>query len=99
MCPHNVSNRRTHSGLPTPSLRARTQVVYHLEMLTKPEGRYNGFRAVYEHYPLDGEPLTVLYDFACELSEYSLARELEAFRLVRFLIDRFHSDNHTCSSM
>jgi hypothetical protein len=41
-------------------------------------------------------PRIVFYDFACQLSEYSLNREPQFFKDTEFFHDVFHSVNHIC---
>ena len=41
----------------------------------------------------------VIYDFACQLEEYCLARDPKYFKDVVFVIDHFHTYNHTCSRL
>jgi len=43
-------------------------------------------------------PDIVVYDFACGLMEYCLNRAPDYFKYCRFVVDRFHIDNHVgCS--
>jgi hypothetical protein len=72
---------------------------YGRSVMFAPEGRKDLFKVLYERLPqavLDS--LTVIYDFACQAGEYCISREPKMFCLTKFLIDRFHSNNHKCAS-
>jgi len=43
-------------------------------------------------------PSLIIYDNACHLAIYCLSKELYYFWSVKFLVDRFHSSNHTTCS-
>ena len=60
------------------------------------EGRNDVFSAVFSHWP--SAPDVIVYDFACQLQPYCLAREPEFFKNTTFVIDRLHSKNHTTCS-
>ena len=60
------------------------------------EGRNDVFSAILTHWPK--APEVIVYDYACQLQEYCLAREPTYFRNTVFLVDRLHVKNHTkCS--
>ena len=60
------------------------------------EGRNDVFSAIFLHWPT--APKVIVYDFACSLQPYCLAREPNFFKNTTFVIDRLHSKNHsTCS--
>lgn len=57
------------------------------------------FDIVLNRFPEGKRPTRIIYDNACSLSRYSLAREPVAFAGCRFLVDRLHWKNHTrCST-
>ena len=67
-------------------------------IIPKGEGRNDVFSAIFTHWPV--APKLVVYDFACQLQPYCLAREPEYFKDTIFLIDRLHSNNHvSCSEV
>jgi hypothetical protein len=60
------------------------------------EGRNDVFSALFKYW--DKAPKVVVYDFACQLSEYCMKREPEFFKDTLFVIDRMHASGHTgCS--
>ena len=60
------------------------------------EGRRDAFFVLRN---LASKPKVVIYDFACQLEAYCMARDPFYFKDVVFLIDRFHHHNHTCCEM
>ena len=60
------------------------------------EGRKDPAASLYTH--LETAPDTILYDFACSLSEYCKNREAGFFRSSQFYHDVFHGYTHKCSS-
>jgi hypothetical protein len=56
------------------------------------EGRRDPFQCLYTH--LEQAPAVIMYDFACQLSEYCRNREPAFFANTRFFIDKFHYWNH-----
>lgn len=46
-------------------------------------------------YILNVAPLTIIYDNACNLHNYTLNRTPSFFKNAWFLVDRFHWHNHT----
>ena len=60
------------------------------------EGRRDAFMVLRN---LANKPKVVVYDFACQLEEYCMARDPFYFKDVVFLIDKFHHFNHTCCPM
>ena len=67
---------------------------YGFHMIQGGEGRKDPFSALFKYKP--SPPKEVFYDFACQLQEYSLNREPEFFKWVRFWHDLFHGVNHKC---
>ncbi|KAJ3556445.1 hypothetical protein NP233_g11977 [Leucocoprinus birnbaumii] len=57
------------------------------------EGRNNVFSAMITRWPK--APRWVIYDFACALGPYCLLREPSFFADTLFIIDNFHSRDHT----
>ena len=45
----------------------------------------------------DKIPSTIIYDNGCHMHRYATKREPARFKNSKFLIDRFHSKNHTCT--
>ena len=50
------------------------------------------FSAIITRFPK--APKVIIYDLACRLGIYAMKREPHFFKETKFLIDRFHSDNH-----
>ena len=74
-------------------------ICYGYHMMLVPEGRKDLLKVLYERIPMEElQNLTVMYDFACNAAEYITLREPKLFATTRFVIDRFHSVNHKCSS-
>ena len=64
--------------------------------IPKGKGRNDVFSALYCYWEV--APKIVIYDFACALGPYCMAREPRFFAKTRFLIDGFHAQGHTrCS--
>jgi len=60
------------------------------------EGRNDIFSALFTRWE---KPLrTVIYDFACQLATYCRIREAAFFKDTLFVIDQFHSNDHTSCS-
>ena len=68
---------------------------YGFHIIPKAEGRKDAAQSLYMF--LKEAPLTVFYDFACSLEEYSRNRESGFFELTRFFHDIFHGYTHKCS--
>ena len=65
-------------------------------IMPKAEGRNDVFSAIYTHWPV--APKIIVYDFACQLAPYCLVREPGYFGQTRFVVDEFHTSDHTkCS--
>ena len=65
-------------------------------MMPTAEGRDDVFSAILTYWK--NAPRMIIYDFACQLGPYCLAREPEFFRNTTFVIDEMHSTGHTnCS--
>ena len=64
--------------------------------IPKGEGRNDVFSALYCYWKT--APRYVIYDFACALAPYCMAREPQFFANTTFLVDSFHAKGHTrCS--
>jgi hypothetical protein len=71
-------------------------VVYASWIVKGSEGRNDPFTFLTCY--LKQAPDIVVYDFACGLMEYCLNRAPDYFKYCRFVVDRFHVDNHVgCS--
>lgn len=64
-------------------------------LISGSEGRKDPFASMFRYKPT--APDVIFYDFACQLSEYSLNREPGYFRETRYYHDVFHSWNHVCA--
>lgn len=65
-------------------------------VIPKGEGRNDVFSALYCYWEV--APRYVVYDFACALAPYCMAREPQFFENTIFLIDSFHAKGHVrCS--
>ena len=67
---------------------------YGFHMISGGEGRKDPFAALFKY--MEEPPEEVFYDFACQLSEYSLNREPHFFKYTRFWHDLFHGTTHLC---
>jgi hypothetical protein len=65
-------------------------------IIPQAEGRNDIFSALFTRW--EKPPRTVIYDFACQLATYCRIREAEFFKDTLFVIDQFHSKNHTSCS-
>ncbi|KAF8870061.1 hypothetical protein BD779DRAFT_1456051 [Infundibulicybe gibba] len=71
-------------------------ICYGFHCIPRGEGRNDVFSAIITRWPKP--PKRVIYDFACALGPYCMTREPEFFADTLFLIDDFHSKDHTkCS--
>ena len=68
---------------------------YGLHLIAGGEGRKDPFSALYKY--MEEPPTDVFYDFACQLSEYTLNREPGFFCCTRFWHDLFHGVTHKCA--
>ena len=68
-------------------------IAYGFHSLPVAEGRNEVFSALFTRWK--EPPEVVVYDFACQLAPYCLLREPAFFAKTRFVIDNFHSDNHS----
>jgi hypothetical protein len=64
--------------------------------IPKAEGRNDVFSSLYVYF--EKAPEVVVYDFACQLGEYSMAREPEFFKDTLFVIDEMHAKGHSACS-
>jgi hypothetical protein len=70
---------------------------YGFHMINRGESSKDPFHALFKFKP--SPPKEVFYDFACQFSEYSLNREPDFFKWVRFWHDLFHAVNHVCQPL
>ena len=68
-------------------------ICYGFHCIPRSEGRDDVFSAMVTRWPK--APKHVIYDFACALGPYCMLREPEFFADTKFLIDNFHTANHT----
>ncbi len=73
-------------------LWCRHNIALGFHVIPVAEGRNDVFSALLCHW--EKAPRIVTYDFACDLMQYSMAREPAFFRDTMFLIDRLHFRNH-----
>jgi hypothetical protein len=73
-------------------LWCRHNIALGFHVIPVAEGRNDVFSALLCHW--ETAPRIVTYDFACDLMQYSMAREPAFFRDTMFLIDRLHFRNH-----
>ena len=64
--------------------------------IPRAEGRNDVFSALYVYF--EQAPEVVIYDFACQLSAYSMSREPEFFKNTCFAIDEMHAKGHSACS-
>lgn len=69
---------------------------YGCHLIEGGEGRKDPFHALFKY--MEEPPTDVFYDFACQLSEYSLNREPGFFCCTRFWHDLFHGVTHKCTA-
>ena len=60
------------------------------------EGQNDIFSTLYVYF--EKAPEVVIYNFACQLSAYSMSRELEFFKDTCFVIDEMHAKGHSACS-
>ncbi|MCW3101177.1 MAG: hypothetical protein JWL77_6795 [Chthonomonadaceae bacterium] len=77
-------------------LWCRHRIALGFHIIPKSEGRNDVFSAMLTHW--SEAPRVVCYDFACDLMQYSTAREPLYFKKTLFLVDRLHMKNHTACS-
>ncbi|KAF8203233.1 hypothetical protein BJ912DRAFT_1102840 [Pholiota molesta] len=68
-------------------------VCYGFHCIPSAEGRNDVFSALYTRW--ETAPSIIVYDFACALQPYCMAREPEFFSKTLFVIDVFHCSGHT----
>ncbi|PPQ69415.1 hypothetical protein CVT26_002453 [Gymnopilus dilepis] len=68
-------------------------VCYGFHCIPAAEGRNEVFSAIYTHW--EKAPEIIIYDYACNLAPYLMAREPVFFAKTRCLIDHFHSAGHS----
>lgn len=69
---------------------------YGFHLIDGGEGRKDGFSPLYKYKPT--APKDLYYDFACQLSEYSLNREPDFFKNTKYYHDIFHGLVHKCGN-
>ncbi len=72
------------------------RVVYGYTVMDKFESPRYIFEALRQYFPFP--PEEIIYDLACSLHRYCLARNPSFFKDCRFYLDRFHEMNHTACS-
>jgi hypothetical protein len=72
------------------------QICYGFHIIPSAEGPRDAFIPLFERF--EKAPDVVVYDNACTLAKYALAREPEFFKHTRFLVDRLHGLNHSACS-
>ncbi|KAJ3569441.1 hypothetical protein NP233_g5044 [Leucocoprinus birnbaumii] len=68
-------------------------ICYGFHFMPGYEGRNDPFSAMITRWPK--APKRVIYDFSCALGPYCLLREPQFFKDTLFIIDNFHSRDHT----
>ena len=71
-------------------------ICYGFHCIPASEGRNEVFSAIYTHW--EKAPEIIIYDYACNLGPYIMAREPVFFQNTKCLIDHFHSMGHTACS-
>ena len=69
---------------------------YGFHLIQGSEGRKDAFCSLYKY--METAPREIYYDFACQLSEYSLNRAPAFFKFTRFWHDLFHAITHLCGN-
>lgn len=64
--------------------------------IPKAEGRNDVFSGLYVYF--DKAPDVVVYDFACQLSDYAMSREPEFFKDTLFVMNEMHANGHSACS-
>ena len=64
--------------------------------IPRAEGRNDVFSGLLVYF--EKAPEVVIYDFACQLSDYSMSREPEFFKDTCFVIDEMHAKGHSSCS-
>ena len=67
-------------------------ICYGFHCIPQSEGRNDVFSAIYTRW--EKAPEVIVYDFACALQPYCMAREPEFFADTLFVIDTFHAKGH-----
>jgi hypothetical protein len=60
------------------------------------EGRNDVFSAIFSYWEV--APEVIIYDFACQLAPYCLAREPQFFKDTLFVVDQMHANGHNYCS-
>ncbi|KAL9938696.1 hypothetical protein V8E36_002415 [Tilletia maclaganii] len=85
-----VKPRRT-GGIMALWCRHANAVGFHC--MPSAEGRDDVFSALLTHWPIP--PRVVVYDFACQLASYAIAREPGFFADTLFVVDELHQHGHS----
>ncbi|KAL9931788.1 hypothetical protein V8E36_009338 [Tilletia maclaganii] len=89
-----VSQRQTGGIM---ALWCRHLICVGFHIIPRCEGRNDVFSAIFTRWPTP--PTTIIYDFACQLAPYCLAREPMFFKDVLFVVDQMHQHGHsTCTT-
>ncbi|KAJ3506795.1 hypothetical protein NLJ89_g6667 [Agrocybe chaxingu] len=70
-----------------------SRICYGFHCIPSAEGRNDVFSAIYTRWKKP--PTVIVYDFACALQPYCMAREPDFFSKTLFAIDVFHATGHT----
>ncbi|EJD35014.1 hypothetical protein AURDEDRAFT_75654, partial [Auricularia subglabra TFB-10046 SS5] len=71
-------------------------VCYGFHCIPRGEGHDDVFSALYCYF--ERMPRKFIYDFACALAPYCMAREPDLFRNTLCICDKFHGSNHSSCS-
>ena len=70
-------------------------VCHGFTLMDKPESPKTAFDILVTRFKK--LPSIIMYDAACQLHLYAIKREPAKFKDTKFLIDKFHARNHTCT--
>ncbi|KAE8217837.1 hypothetical protein CF326_g9326 [Tilletia indica] len=85
-----VAPRRTGGIM---ALWCRHAIAMGFHCIPVAEGRDDVFSALFTHWPK--APAVIVYDFACQLASYSIAREPGFFSDTLFVVDELHQHGHS----
>ncbi|KAK0551373.1 hypothetical protein OC844_006580 [Tilletia horrida] len=75
------------------ALWCRHAIAVGFHCMPSAEGRDDVFSALLTHWP--SPPRVVVYDFACQLASYAIAREPGFFANTLFVVDELHQHGHS----
>ncbi|KZV89690.1 hypothetical protein EXIGLDRAFT_617879 [Exidia glandulosa HHB12029] len=71
-------------------------ICYGFHIIPKGEGRNDVFSALYCYW--ETMPEVLIYDYACAVAPYCMAREPDLYKATLAVVDKFHGANHkSCS--